>query len=177
MPLLPGRNLPARLTDVPPGVLKVGLVWSGATHPKDRSLPLQALASLARAEVQLFSLQLGEPSHEIRRATEMNVIDLSPQIGDFCDTAMLLSGLDLLISVDTAAAHLAGAMGMPVWIMLKFSPDFRWQLDRSETPWYPTAKLFRQSTAGDWKPVVEAVAKELEQAVARRHGAKSPAQN
>ena len=90
------------------------------------------------------------------------VIDFTPQLADFADSAALVAELDLVISVDTAVAHLAGAMGAPVWVLLSFSPDWRYHLGRSDNPWYPTMRLFRQSANGDWAAVVDAVRAALE---------------
>jgi ADP-heptose:LPS heptosyltransferase len=87
----------------------------------------------------------------------VNFVDLSPAIGDFVDTAAIIANLDLLIAVDTSVAHLAGAMGKPVWLLLPFVPDWRWLLGRDDTPWYPGMRLFRQTTAGDWGGVLRRV--------------------
>jgi len=87
--------------------------------------------------------------------------DLPAPLADFADTAALLAELDLVISVDTATAHLAGALGRPVWTLLPFVPDWRWGLNRQDTPWYPKMRLFRQKTAGDWQEVIQRVAEEL----------------
>ncbi|MGH2468490.1 MAG: glycosyltransferase family 9 protein, partial [Chloroflexota bacterium] len=92
---------------------------------------------------------------------ELRPIDLGPQLTDFADTAALLSQLDLVISVDTAMAHLAGALAGRAWVLLPALPDARWLLHRSSSPWYPTARLFRQPQPGDWAPVVEQVVEEL----------------
>ena len=86
-----------------------------------------------------------------------NVTDLAPALGDFADTAAVISNLDLVISVDTAAAHLAGALGKPVWLLLPYVPEWRWLLDREDSPWYPTMRLFRQQTSGDWRELIERV--------------------
>jgi ADP-heptose:LPS heptosyltransferase len=84
--------------------------------------------------------------------------DWMDEVKDFSDTAALIENLDLVISVDTAVAHLAGAMGKPVWVLLKLAPDWRWMIDRADTPWYPTMRLFRQKTLGDWAaPIAEVV--------------------
>jgi ADP-heptose:LPS heptosyltransferase len=91
----------------------------------------------------------------------MSIIDCGAELEDFADTAALIDQLDLLISVDTAAAHLAGALGKPVWILLPHFPDWRWMLDREDSPWYPTARLFRQPSVGDWKTPIERIAQEL----------------
>jgi ADP-heptose:LPS heptosyltransferase len=91
----------------------------------------------------------------------MNWIDFTSDLQDFADTAALMSHLDLVISVDTAVAHLGGAMGKPVWLLLPSTPDWRWMLDREDSPWYPTMHLFRQKSRGDWKSVIERVANAL----------------
>jgi ADP-heptose:LPS heptosyltransferase len=89
------------------------------------------------------------------------VVDHSPVLKDFADTAALVSQMDLVLSIDTSVAHLAGALGIPVWIMLPFSADWRWLIDRTDTVWYPTARLFRQKLPGDWDGVVAEVAQAL----------------
>jgi ADP-heptose:LPS heptosyltransferase len=86
-----------------------------------------------------------------------DILNFGQELGDFCDTAALISELDLVISVDTSAAHLAGAMGKPVWILVTHIPDWRWLLDRDDSPWYPTARLFRQPRVGDWESVISRV--------------------
>ncbi len=146
-----------------PGVLKVGLCWSGGPHPRSRSIPLAAMTSLADvAGTRFFSLQRGEHSAEDRAAREaLKLVDYTDQLNDFADTAGLIANLDLVISVDTAVAHLAGAMQKPVYMLLKFMPDFRWMLDREDSPWYPTMRLFRQAKAGDWGGVVQSVKEAL----------------
>jgi ADP-heptose:LPS heptosyltransferase len=97
------------------------------------------------------------------------LINLGPEIVNFSDTMAIIDGLDLVVTVDTAVAHLAGAMGKPVWITLPFAPDWRWLLDRSDTPWYPTARLFRQPAARQWAPVIAAVGQELARTATKRH--------
>jgi ADP-heptose:LPS heptosyltransferase len=97
-----------------------------------------------------FSLQLGAAARE----ASASITDLAPELTDLAQTAGAIAKLDLVISVDTAIAPLAGAMDKPVWIMLPFVPDWRWLLERKDSPWYPTARLFRQKTRGDWGPVV-----------------------
>ena len=89
------------------------------------------------------------------------MVDIAEEFRDFADTAAVIENLDLVITVDTAVAHLAGAMGKPVWIMLPFVPDWRWMLDREDSPWYPTARLFRQDRSRRWEPVIQRVAGEL----------------
>jgi ADP-heptose:LPS heptosyltransferase len=89
------------------------------------------------------------------------MIDWTSEFLDFADTAALLSNLDLLITIDTAAAHLAGAMGLPTWVLLSHSPDWRWMLDRADSPWYPTMRLFRQPAPGDWDTPIMQIAAAL----------------
>jgi ADP-heptose:LPS heptosyltransferase len=135
---------------------KVGLVWAGNPghkHDAKRSIAPQLLSTLCRAPgVTWFSLQKGLPPPP-------RVIDLA---ADFVETAAAMQHLDLVISVDTSVAHLAGALGKPVWTLLTFAPDYRWFLDREDSPWYPTMRLFRQPAPGDWPSVLERVAQALE---------------
>jgi hypothetical protein len=135
------------------GFLKVGLCWSGrATHSRDifRSIPPEQLAPLASVKgVRFFSLQKG-----VATAPPIPLIDHTSDLRDFSDTAALINNLDLVITVDTAVAHVAGAMGRPVWLLLSFCPDWRWLLERPDSPWYPTARVFRQTSAGDWRAVM-----------------------
>lgn len=144
--------------------LRVGLVWRGnPKHSNDaeRSLPgLEVLAPLwAVSGVRFFSLQKSDAALPPLPAAQP-LVDLAPLIGDFADTAALLSQLDLLISVDSSVAHLAGALGVPCWILLPaWKTDWRWLLGRSDTPWYPRSRLFRQPQRGDWAtPVAEMAA-------------------
>jgi len=143
----------------PRAARRVGIAWAGnPLHDTDdlRSIALEKLAPLFRIEaVSFYSLQIGE------NIVPRPLIDLTAAIADFADTAALLAELDLVISVDTAVAHLAGAMGRPVWTLLPFVPDWRWGLGREDTPWYPTMRLFRQPVPGDWGSVVQRVASEL----------------
>jgi tetratricopeptide (TPR) repeat protein len=139
--------------------LRVGIAWSGsAAHKQDRkrSIPLSLLSGLmAEPGIRLFSLQRDVKAEDAVTLAEFgDVVHLGADLQDFADTAAVVSQLDLVVSVDTAVAHLAGAMGKPVWIFVPFSPDFRWLLDRSDSPWYPSAVLFRQTRIGDWsKPI------------------------
>ena len=153
------------------GELGVGIAWAGSPgHLRDRfrSIPLQLLKPLLDVEeVQFYSLQMGPAAEELSKADMfLEVIDLAPKIEDMADTAALIANLDLVIAVDTAVAHLAGALGKPVWVMLPLVPDWRWLLDREDSPWYPTMRLFRQSTLGDWASVVEAVRSALQHTIA-----------
>ena len=145
---------------------RVGLAWAGnANHPNDRhrSIPLPSLAPIFSAPgVQFIGLQkdLHDGDAEIL-ASHPDVMHLGEQLADFADTAAAISQFDLVITVDTSVAHLAGSLGKPVWIMLPFAPDFRWMLDREDSPWYPTARLFRQTDNGDWATVVARILLEL----------------
>lgn len=155
-----------RLSAQPPG-LKVGLSWAGRpTHLNDRnrSLALSTLAPLGRLSgVRYYSLQKGEAGQQAAAPPAgMQLVDWTHEIRDFADTAALVVNLDLVICCDSAVAHLAGALGKPVWVLLPFVPDWRWQLDRDDSPWYPTMRLFRQTRTGDWPSVVERVARELQ---------------
>ena len=144
------------------GRLKIGLVWTGRGHLPGRSVPLGMLAPLADDRAQFYSLQLEKEGLAFQSAPAgMNLIDAAPRLGDFADTAALMEQLDLIVSIDTAAAQLAGALGRPVWTLLKFVPDWRWMLERADPPWYPTMRLFRQQTPGDWVAPVKDMATEL----------------
>jgi tetratricopeptide (TPR) repeat protein len=143
---------------------KIGLVWWGNPKPDPaRSVPLPVLAPLALVPgVTFYSLQKGDvPADAAAVPAGMNFIDVSHEIKDFADTAAAMMCLDLIITIDTAAAHLAGALARPVWTMLPWSPDWRWMLDRADSPWYPTMRLFRQRDRGDWHSVASQVADEL----------------
>ncbi len=150
---------------------KVGLVWAGnPKHWQDklRSMPLAALAPLATVQnVHFYSLQKGPTVAEAATPpTGMRLTNLTPKLDDFASTAAAIANLDLVITVDTAVAHLAGAMGKPVWTLIYSPPDWRWLLNREDSPWYPTMKLFRQTaTDHDWLPVVERVVEKLKRVV------------
>ncbi len=155
------------------GLLKVGIVWAGSpSHKNDgnRSASLSAFSPLASVPgVQLFSLQVGERRSELQeQGSTLNIIDATDQIGDYADTAAIIDRLDLVISVDTSVAHLAAAMAKPVWMLLPFRPEWRWLLERSDSPWYPTLRLYRQPAAGDWRGVMIEVAEALAELAAGR---------
>lgn len=146
----------------PPAYRRIGLVWAGQpSHGNDanRSLRLQQLAALAELpELVLVSLQMGPAQAEIGRYVgAAPLVDLGTEIQDFSDTMAILDGLDHLVTVDTAVAHLAGAMGVPVSILLPFAPDWRWLTARRDTPWYPSATLCRQHAPGQWQAALEAM--------------------
>ena len=151
---------------LPQGVRRIGLAWTGRpTHPNDRrrSMPLSRLAPLASAgRASFVSLQKPLPkSDEASLALFAGLTDLSSELTDFGETAAVIANLDMVITVDTAMGHLTGALGKPVWIMVPKASDWRWLLERSDSPWYPTARLFRQRTPGAWDPVIAEVAAAL----------------
>jgi hypothetical protein len=147
-----------------PARLRVGIVWAGNPgHDSDRrrSVRLEDFVALGGIDgIAWFGLQKGR--NEERQSCGSFTLDpLGAEIGDFADSAAILAQLDLVIAVDTAIVHLAGAMGKPVWTLLPFAADWRWLLARGDSPWYPTMRLFRQPTAGDWASVFAEVAREL----------------
>jgi tetratricopeptide (TPR) repeat protein/ADP-heptose:LPS heptosyltransferase len=150
--------------------LRIGLVWSGnPRHPKDqsRSMPFRTIARLLNADATFVSLQK-DPRAEDRPALRerTDVVDLTDHLTDFVETAALVSCLDLVITVDTSVAHLSGALGRPTWILLPYAPDYRWLLDREDSPWYPTVRLFRQDEGHDYARVVDRVYRELRSRIA-----------
>jgi tetratricopeptide (TPR) repeat protein len=165
----------------PHDCIRVGLVWSGnQVHKNDRnrSTTLQALSSILGLDATFVSLQK-DPREQDRITLRQcaDIMDASEQLTDFLATAALVSCLDLVITVDTSVAHLAGMLGRPVWIMLPFTPDYRWLLDRDDSPWYPTARLFRQTGTRDYAPVVERMRRELQRLVAARRPTSGVAQS
>jgi tetratricopeptide (TPR) repeat protein len=146
---------------------KVGLVWAGNKqnpHDHHRTIPVAMFKDLLEVKnIRFYSLQWGVCVKEIESQNfQEKLFDTSSEIKDLADTAALVSQLDLLITVDTAIAHLAGAMAKPTWVLLQFAPDFRWLLERKDSPWYKSVRLFRQKQAGDWQEVLQEVKKELE---------------
>jgi tetratricopeptide (TPR) repeat protein len=147
-------------------LVKVGLAWAGNPAHKNnhnRSIPLARMAPLGQAPgARFFSLQKGEAAAETQTPPPgMELVDWTEELKDFADTAALIANLDLVIAVDTAVVHLAGAMGKPVWTLLPYVPDWRWLLERQDSPWYPTMRLFRQPSSGDWDSVITRVADAL----------------
>jgi tetratricopeptide (TPR) repeat protein len=155
---------------------RVGLVWSGGFRPDQpalfavnarRNIPLPLIGQLNRPDIDFVSLQKGEPAEGELRALQDtlwpggNFTNAGPDIGDFDDTAGLIETLDLVISVDTSTAHLAAAMGKPVWLLNRFDSCWRWLRHREDSPWYPTVRLFRQTEPGDWHGVARRVAAAL----------------
>jgi tetratricopeptide (TPR) repeat protein len=152
--------------------LKAGLVWAGDprnSRDRHRSISLQSLQPLFEiAGVSLFSLQRGEAAGQVRDlSSQTRLHNLKSHHSDLYDMAAAIAALDLVISVDTSVAHLAGALGKPVWILLPYVADWRWLLHRPDSPWYPTARLFRQPKPGDWKAVIDLVTTALRERVNR----------
>jgi len=149
---------------------RLGLVWSGNpefSRAEKKACPPERLAPLLdRRGWRFFSLQKGAAAAGIAQLDPAGgrIVDFSDELADFRDTAALVSALDLVITVDTAVAHLAGALGKPVWVLLPFNADWRWLRGRSDSPWYPSARLFRQAADGGWAGVIDAVVQALESA-------------
>jgi tetratricopeptide (TPR) repeat protein len=156
---------------------RVGFVWSGGYRPDQpqlwsandrRNIPLAKFAALEIPDLEFHSLQKGETARaELAHVTDArwngpSILDHTGELHDFSDTAALISQMDLIISVDTSVAHLAGALGLPVWILNRFDSCWRWLMNRSDSPWYPTARLYGQETAGDWDGVMSRVRADLE---------------
>ncbi len=145
---------------------KIGIVWAGNPEHKNdsnRSCSLKNFAHLTDIRgLTLFSLQKGPASVESNNPPgDMKIINLTNELNDFAETAAVIDNLDLIISADTSVAHLAGAIGKPVWVLLPFVPDWRWFLKRNDSPWYPNMRLFRQHKPHDWQGVFEQVKKAL----------------
>jgi hypothetical protein len=153
---------------------RVGVVWAGGRKPSEiewrrlsenRDMPLAHLAGLKDIDAEFVSLQVGRPGElETMVAQGWNgprVLDFTNELHDFAETAALIENLDLVVSVDTAVAHLAGALGKPAWLLNRYYGCWRWMLDRDDSPWYSTMKIYRQETPGDWKGVMARVRSDL----------------
>jgi tetratricopeptide (TPR) repeat protein len=142
---------------------KVGLAWSGRIYPRNRSVPFVQLGPLLSLPNTVFVSLQQEIAHQDAAlfAGQTHVLHFGDEIQDFADTAAIIASLDLVLSIDTSVAHLAGAMGKPLWLLLLYGSDFRWLVDREDSPWYPTARLFRQPSIGDWTDVVSRVGADL----------------
>ncbi|SLM49228.1 protein of unknown function [Nitrospira japonica] len=161
---------------------KAGLVWSGqvnTAHERRRAIPLETLSPLVRTSgTKWFSLQVGPAVQDLRRYGMTGLFhNLSPQLQDFADTASALSQLDLVVTVDTAVAHLAGSMGKPVWILLPYAADWRWFEGRTDSPWYRSARLFRQPWPGNWAGPIMAIRGALAEEVTARQRVTSSAEH
>lgn len=166
--LTPTHLAPVILNE--PG-FKVGIVWAGNPQHKGdrhRSCPLRYFLPLLNIPgIKWYSLQKGQEETRIRQQN-LPIQDLAPHLQDLADTAAIIAQLDLVITVDTSVAHLAGALGKPVWVALSYAPDWRWMLNRTDSPWYPTMRLFRQEERGDWQGVFDEVAQSLTEVLATR---------
>lgn len=160
---VPNRQKILGLLSTPKDHVRIGLVWAGSpthTRDKDRSLPPDFLAPLAALpEVTWFSFQLGVT----KGLPIQGMVSLDASIRNFSDTAYALSGMQLVITVDTALAHLAGAMGIPTFLLVSFIPDWRWMMGRNDSPWYPSMQIYRQPSPGDWASVIQQVLEDLTQ--------------
>jgi hypothetical protein len=161
--------------------LKVGIAWQGSPRYRadwQRSIPLARFKPLAGVRgVKLVSLQKG-PGQEQLSGIGFPVWDLAERLdtsetGPFLDTAAVMQALDLLITSDSAIVHLAGALAVPIWVALPFMPDWRWLLDREDSPWYPTMRLFRQRVRGDWEEVFSRMTEQLRETSTHSGGALS----
>ena len=134
---------------------RIGIVWRGSVSQTNdtRPMPLELWRPLFGLQAEWFALQKVIPAEDAALLRSHGVKGLEVEQPDFSTTAALAALMDLIVSVDTSVAHLAGAMGRPVWILLPYNADWRWMLDRPDSPWYPTARLFRQRTIADWRPV------------------------
>jgi len=161
--------------EIPPNIFpdnfKIGIAWasgyktSSANQLKlyqQKSCPISFFLQLQKlSQISLYSLQIGKDATEINQFDPDQITDLSVYIQDFADTAILVRSLDLIITVDTAVAHLAGALAKPTWVLLPFAADWRWLINRTDSAWYPTMRLFRQPQAGDWQNVWQDVIEAL----------------
>jgi hypothetical protein len=152
--------------------LRVGFRWGGSStfvEEHHRSTAFERWRPVLETRgVRWYSLQTDDRANESSQLSTVAMRDLSAQLTDFTETAAVIANLDLVITTDTSVAHLAGALGRPVWIAIKHVPDWRWLVEREDSPWYPSARLFRQRRAGDWDEVFHRIAAELDQLAAGR---------
>lgn len=144
---------------------KIGVVWAGSrdfVHDKKRSVPFAVFEKILRVNAQFHCLQKEISDADLHNLQKFGIPFYGDQLDDLLETAALISQMDLVITVDTSIAHLAGSLGKPVWIMLPFNPDWRWMLERRDTPWYPSARLFRQRTIYQWESVIDQITTELQ---------------
>lgn len=160
---VPGSAAPEELTSS--RAFRVGLVWAGnPSHRNDRnrSIGLSLLEDTVRIEgIRFFSLQLGRTPADEQWMSSRAIVDLAPYLSDYAATAACVQQLDVLVTVDTSVAHLAGALGKPVWMLLPTCNDWRWQQKGEDSPWYPSMRLYRQTRLRDWKPVTQRIASDL----------------
>jgi FkbM family methyltransferase len=161
--------------------LRVGLVWSGNpkhNNDRNRSIPLHMLARILDVDATFVSLQKDpRPDDRATLLERSEIVDLTAHLTDFAETAALLSCLDLVITVDTSVAHLAGALGCPTWILLPYTPDYRWLLDRDDSPWYPTVRLFRQTATREYASVLDRTRTELLALISSTKDLRTPTQD
>jgi hypothetical protein len=153
------------------GRLRVGICWAGSNihlNDRNRSIPLERFATILVPGVDFVSLQRDVGAREVAILSAHAVQQIGQEFSDFADTAAVVSMLDLVISVDTSIAHLAGAMAKAAAVLIPFAADFRWLLDRTDSPWYPTLRLFRQAAIGDWSGALDRLRQELAAVAARR---------
>lgn len=148
--------------------LKVGICWQGSKNhinDKNRSVPLSLFYPLAQTPtIQLYSLQVGEGEEQLQNLpSDFNIFTLKDYLGNFLDTASVVENLDLIITVDSAMAHLIGALGKKVWVLIPSLPDFRWFIEGLGTPWYPSMTLYRQQIPGDWETVINKIVQDVQQ--------------
>jgi hypothetical protein len=145
--------------------MKVGLVWRGGDWDPRRDVPFELLAQLTKLQEISFYVLQQEPSASEHHESFKTIL---PPGADALTTARVMRALDLVVSIDSMPAHLAGALGVPTWTLLQKDADWRWMIDRNDSPWYPTMRLFRQHQAGDWRPVVAQVKRELRNVLSSR---------
>jgi hypothetical protein len=172
VPYLPHAHIAARTAELPRfaggGALRVGLLWAASEWDTSRSIPIDALEPLGAIRgVRFYSLQQGASAKDRQRAP-FPIEPLSNHTADVASAAAAMLELDLVITVDSMAAHLAGALARPVWVLLQHDADWRWMTQRSDSPWYPTMRLFRQRAPGDWRSVARAVGAALADRVRTR---------
>jgi tetratricopeptide (TPR) repeat protein len=157
----PGKR--ARLAPPPGTALKVGLVWAGKLNPRDRSCPLETLLPILSAKgAAFYSFQIDDRRADIDKlGLHAFVTDLGDHIHDFGDSAALMSEMDLVITIDSSPAHLAGALGVPVWMLQLYTTDWRWMVHRADSPWYPTMRIYRQEKPGDWSAPVDKLGRDF----------------
>lgn len=156
-------SLRSQITFTSSPIPRVGVVWAAGEWNPERSLPFSLARRLfAGPDCEFWSLQAGSANAEWMRLPRSERLRDSTEFGDgLVNLAIIVHDLDLIITVDTLAAHLAGAMGKPVWVLLSHAADWRWMTDRDDSPWYPSIRLFRQPSPGDWETVIDIVQKEL----------------
>jgi hypothetical protein len=163
IPYLPAPAVRSRIRSSPGNRSRIGLQWGSSRWDAARSIPLAELrAILDFPEFDFYSFQRGAEREELAAVPSCRpILDVSGDSPDIAEAAADLLHIDLLITVDTMLAHLAGALGRPVWVLLPFAADWRWMLDRPDSPWYPTMRLFRQPSPGYWRPAIQQIAESL----------------